>query len=466
MPNNIKDKGLRYLKVLFVLVLTVGISVTVYVYLLVKSQNEKFLLQETDTVAQLLDVHTACSLHGDASDLDNPQYITLKEKLQGAVKVNPNIRFIYLLGQKKERIFYYADSEPEDSKEYSPPGQVYDEASPALRSVFKNKEPVTEGPIRDRWGVWISAFVPVTDKATGAVLSVVGMDIDAYGLIWASIANSAMPALATMILAILLTIYYFLRKRELQRIAMKAESVSITSHEIRSTLTGMAWGTELLKEKIEKKLDDEENELLNRIKNSSDNLLGTVNDLLDLHALESDPRKAPAQAIDICPILRSSLLNLELTARQKGIGLDFISNTKGVCIVADKEKIRRMFNNLISNAIKYSKPDTHVSVTCEEGRTSFVFKVTDQGIGIPEEDYQKIFQGFYRSKNAKDQTNQGTGMGLYYVKMIVEAFHGRIWVKSKVGKGTTFFVEFQRCPDPTNGSTHSAVSMAQKPKHA
>ena len=103
-----------------------------------------------------------------------------------------------------------------------------------------------------------------------------------------------------------------------------------------------------------------------------------------------------------------------------------------------------MFSNLISNAIKYSKVGGRVTVSCEEKEKTYLFAVSDEGMGIPANEQKKIFQGFYRASNARKAISGGTGLGLYYVKQIVESHGGKIWLKSKESKGASFFVELSK----------------------
>lgn len=118
MPKNIRDIEYRNLKIMIAAVIAVGLGVMVYVFLLVKAQSEKSLLQNTDIVAQLLDGHSPYGLKGTADDANKQEYQTLKNKLMNAAGANPDIRFIYLLGQRQNgKIFFFADSEPEDSPE-------------------------------------------------------------------------------------------------------------------------------------------------------------------------------------------------------------------------------------------------------------------------------------------------------------------------------------------------------------
>jgi len=118
-------------------------------------------------------------LSGDETDKDTEPYSQAVEQLRAIHRRAPNIRFVYIVRRIDSQIVFLADAEPDTSKDFSPPGQVFYEASNGLREVFNTGIPLTEGPSTDRWGVWISSFIPLRDPKTQKVLGVLGMDIPA-----------------------------------------------------------------------------------------------------------------------------------------------------------------------------------------------------------------------------------------------------------------------------------------------
>ena len=125
----------------------------------------KDLLRQTESVAQGLNCEPLPALTGTEADLANPSYLRIKEQLSVLRASNPQCRFLYLLGQKSDgAIFFIVDSEPTGSQDCSPPGQVFQEASEACRSVFATRVAAVEGPIVDRWGTWVSSLVPIQSK--------------------------------------------------------------------------------------------------------------------------------------------------------------------------------------------------------------------------------------------------------------------------------------------------------------
>ncbi|MDD2270632.1 MAG: ATP-binding protein [Desulfuromonadaceae bacterium] len=138
------------------------------------------LLSETRMASKAINVQHVKSLTASVADLASPNYQRLKEQISSIRTANPRQRFIYLLGQRPDKsIFFFVDSEPPDSKDYSPPGQDYTEAPDSFMQVFANGNESVAGPVEDRWGKWISAMVPVIDPRTGKLLALCCIDIDA-----------------------------------------------------------------------------------------------------------------------------------------------------------------------------------------------------------------------------------------------------------------------------------------------
>ncbi|MDO8524662.1 MAG: sensor histidine kinase [bacterium] len=113
-------------------------------------------------------------------------------------------------------------------------------------------------------------------------------------------------------------------------------------------------------------------------------------------------------------------------------------------ISGNRDRLKRMFGNLLSNAIRYSRQGGKVQLAIKDNVDSYLFSVADDGIGVPEKEQKKIFQGFYRTKGARLATDQGTGLGLYYIKQVVDLHKGQIWLKSEENKGSTFFVKLKK----------------------
>ena len=199
---------------LFLGVLLLGV---LFIFWAVRREDRQMrdeLLQQTRILAQTIPLDQLKVLYGNRFDETKPEYRRLKEQLQAAVQVNPAWKWIYLMGCRKNGVvFFQMDSEAYDAPDPSPPGQTYDEASPVLHGVFDTRVSATEGPIPDRWGVWVSAFVPLVDPKTDQLITVVGIDIEAGTWRWKAARAGLVPLAFTLLMLSILSTIHGLRKR-------------------------------------------------------------------------------------------------------------------------------------------------------------------------------------------------------------------------------------------------------------
>ncbi|MCY2930673.1 MAG: ATP-binding protein [Planctomycetota bacterium] len=161
------------------------------------------LLQQTQLLGKALNADNVKTLTGTKADLETPVYQQIKQQLAAVRSANSHCRFVYLMGRKPDgTVFFFVDSEPPESKDYSPPGQVYEDASAACHRVFDTGASAVEGPVADRWGDWVSTMVPVSDGRTGSMIALLGMDVDARDWKWTVAARSALPVGLMLVLLV------------------------------------------------------------------------------------------------------------------------------------------------------------------------------------------------------------------------------------------------------------------------
>jgi len=188
---------------LLLAILIFGTFFTWWTVLQADRVDREDLLQQAQLVAHAISIDRIQNLSGAEADLSNPNYLKLKEQLAAVRLANPMCRFLYFLGRKPDgQLFFFVDSEPSSSKDYSPPGQIFGEAPVEYHRMFDTKVTVVDGPIPDRWGVWVSALVPVIDPKTRAVAAVFGMDVDARTWKWDVASKAALPAGLMIVLLI------------------------------------------------------------------------------------------------------------------------------------------------------------------------------------------------------------------------------------------------------------------------
>ena len=160
----LKNKGML---LLFAVILVAAISLVCWTIIKTNRQMRADMVRQAYLIARAANVNRIKALTGTEADLVNSSYLRLKEQLAIAKQTNSKCRFIYLVSRRSDgTIIFLADTENPDSKDYSPPGQVYDEAPENFRHVFATHDASTVGPYTDRWGKWVTAIVPVHDPQT------------------------------------------------------------------------------------------------------------------------------------------------------------------------------------------------------------------------------------------------------------------------------------------------------------
>ncbi len=191
---------IRHSSLLILLLLAAGMIFAWWTVARADREMRSNLLQQTRLVAAAVNIKRLQTLSGTEADLAKPDYLRLKEQLSAICSVTPKCRFVYLMGRKADgTVFIFVDSESAGSESYSPPGQVYEEVPAGYRRVFDTGTASVEGPVTDRWGVWVSALVPMTDPQTAAVAAVLGMDIDARVWKWDVATKGILPVVSILI---------------------------------------------------------------------------------------------------------------------------------------------------------------------------------------------------------------------------------------------------------------------------
>ena len=422
-------------------VVVVGIAASAYVYLAVDKTGRAHIENRAQTVAVAVSGDAIDTLSGTEADLVNPRYASLKALLMHMREVNHDVRFAYLVGSHPDGSLYFiADSESPSSSEYSPPGQDYPEATQLMRRVLEAGVSATEGPSRDRWGVWISGYAPVYDSS-GHVVALLGLDLPAAEFLTTALAYSLLPLFLTLLLLVLLAAAERMHAREFKAVGQKAEFLSIASHEIRTPLTGIRWAIEtVLKGKQHTSIDPEIRDILERVHENCIMLIARVNNLLDVTAFETRGGKILHRStFAIKSFVEEIVQSLELSAEERDVRV-VIDETYDAAdtLTADAQTMHHMFFNLIANAIKYTHPHTEVRLTYALERHQHIFRFIDQGPGMSTADQQHIFEGYHRTEEAVRSGQYGSGLGLYLVRKAAEVHGGSVKVASSPGKGACF----------------------------
>jgi PAS domain S-box-containing protein len=256
----------------------------------------------------------------------------------------------------------------------------------------------------ERIPVWVTANpIKVNDKVVGAIS------------VWRNIA----------------------KEKELDR--MKSDLIFLASHQLRTPASAVKSSLSLL---IDGYLGDMPAKQMDDLRTAYDENnfeLKLIDDILNVARLDSKRVQIEPERFDAAGVIR------DIVSEEKGAVTDRKQKLKltapaKLAVTGDPTKLREVFENLITNAIKYTPEGGRIGISVKSAGTDFVVKVVDDGIGIPEKEMSNLFVRFFRASNATQINMPGTGLGLYLAKSIVEMHGGGIEVESELGKGTTFTV--------------------------
>lgn len=231
--------------------------------------------------------------------------------------------------------------------------------------------------------------------------------------------------------------------KEMEVDRAKSEFVSLASHQLKTPLTSIKWLSEMLVAEGAEPLTSKQEEYVKNIKSSARQMVELVNDLLNMSRIELGTLAITLSDFNIDTLVRDVAREQEHAAAQRKITVNLTSDPSFPTLHADEKLVRMMLQNLLSNAIKYSREGgtvDYILSLVSVPKDTIYLTVKDSGIGIPESERDKVFQRLYRASNAQKLVPDGTGLGLYVIKIVLARAGGSITFESEEGKGTTFFV--------------------------
>lgn len=219
----------------------------------------------------------------------------------------------------------------------------------------------------------------------------------------------------------------------------KSEFVSVASHQLRTPLSSIKWTLGLLLSGRLGRVDVKQLSYLKILRDSSQRMIDLVNDLLDVNRIELGRMVLDLERISLGGLVQTVLEDLASLAVASNIKLEFHDKTKSSLVLGDPHRTRMIIENLVDNAIKYTVGKGAVEVTLENHGPYIKFSVRDEGVGVPKEQQRRIFERFFRADNVLRYRTEGTGLGLYIAKSLVEMSGGKIGFSSEEGKGSTFW---------------------------
>jgi signal transduction histidine kinase len=227
---------------------------------------------------------------------------------------------------------------------------------------------------------------------------------------------------------------------------LRDEFVFVAAHELRAPVTAIRGYTSMVLDGTAGAVSEKVKGLLEPVQQASNNLVQLVNDLLEIARADAGRIEVEVFSVDIRPIVEETVRELVPLGAERGVTLRYDAPPEMVLTLTDIKRFREVVTNLVSNAIKYNRPNGSVTISHEMKAEAVTTHVADTGFGIPEAAKEKIFEKFFRVKSKETSEVQGTGLGLFIVKQLVEKMNGKIWVVSKDGEGTTFSVSLPAAP--------------------
>jgi signal transduction histidine kinase len=218
------------------------------------------------------------------------------------------------------------------------------------------------------------------------------------------------------------------------------EFVNLTSHQLRTPLSGTKWLLELLEKSDKGNLNKKQKEYIEKIYASNEHVIALVNDLLEVSSIEEGKARLYLQSTDLPVIIRDLLREKEREVKKKHLKISFTTEQEPFPRVqTEPNKIKQAINNLVSNAIAFTATGGKIDIDLRQEGEFIQVSVADTGVGIPKSQQKQVFNKFFRGSNVVQMETTGTGLGLFIAKAFIKASGGKLWFKSQEGKGTTFF---------------------------
>lgn len=401
----------------------------------------------------------------DINDEASPAYKQTVHRLQDIRLSVPSVRFAYIMRRTKDlNVLAFvadADSALTDAElDRNSNGFVDDDEKPAAIGelyridtlpVLQNEaflHPAVDATINsDQWGSVLSGYAPIHRASDGKIVAIVGVDMDAAQ--YTAMQDSIFSPLAFILLFIagsLIVVFTFMhltrnQVQELKKLdSERSGLLRLAFHQLGGPLTILNWSIETMKERkadepIDKQIANMEEGMMRL-----DNILNSLREANQVHEGTIEYKPEYGSLTDIITRVTKEY-EVRLQRSRQNVVLSLHSDLK---MNLDKKLITAVMRELIGNAMDFSPPGNTITIRTSQVMDSVQVEVHDQGYGIPAKDQDRIFQQFMRASNATKYKPDGSGLGLYIVRGLVERAGGKIWIESKEGHGTSVFFRLRK----------------------
>jgi len=239
-------------------------------------------------------------------------------------------------------------------------------------------------------------------------------------------------------LGILVILHDITREREIEK--LKTEFVSLAAHQLRTPLSAIKWTLKMILEGDLGKITDEQEDYLQKTYISNERMINLINDLLNVSRIEEGKYLYKPAFIQFEDLVQSVINIYEKEFKRKSIKFQFEKPKKKMPKTKiDTEKMSLAITNLLDNATRYTPSKGEITVSLKLNKNEIEFSIKDSGAGIPKDQYKRVFTKFFRATNIIRIDTEGSGLGLFIVKNVIEAHGGKIWFESEEKEGTTFY---------------------------
>jgi signal transduction histidine kinase/CheY-like chemotaxis protein len=488
------DRSFRFAWIVLAVVLLAGLIGVEAAEFLARKSMRNSIISFAPTYARELEQMGHADITTDTPP-DDVRYLRMIRAQKRWLKVSHNVADIYTFRQSPDGNSLIVDSETDYNRDgrfkgeresRTDIGEIWHRDSEAVRRAYQGHRSFDDGLYTDRWGIWVSAFAPMYDEE-GNFEAVLGVDFPAnawvHGIaMWRFAALTLFALLASGPFAAMSVISVLRanavklkeqnRQLELERqrseeaTRAKSSFLASMSHEIRTPLNGIIGVTDLV---LDTKLTRAQRDYLSLVRESGESLICVINDILDFSKIEADKLDLEHEPFDLVESLGDVLRSMVFRAHSKGLELAlWVSPSVHSSVIGDRSRLRQVVVNLVGNAIKFTEKGEVVVSVHTESRTAddvvIQISVRDTGIGIPVDNFEKIFEDFKQVDQSTTRRFGGTGLGLAISRKLVQLMGGRIWVESTLGEGSTFHftTRLRRGPEVPLNVAHLSTQIADK----